>query len=211
MRIVWHGHSCFEINDGITLVIDPHDGKSIGIKPPHLRADIVMVSHDHFDHNCTRLVKGEPVVITGTGGRMVKGISLRGIRTYHDEVSGGKRGENTVFRFTVDGVTFVHLGDLGHELNSDDVRALGDVDVLFIPVGGVFTIDGWQAKRVVDAVNPKVAVPMHFKFGSLSVAVNNTDMFLLGIPENKILRVGNEIEFYPEELPESIEYWVFSP
>ena len=211
MKITWHGHSCFEIQDEISVVIDPHDGKSIGIKPPVVKSDIVLVSHDHFDHNCVRIVKGDPKVIRDYGETECHGLRIKGVSTYHDDDYGSKRGKNIVFCFEMDGMRFCHCGDLGHVLTKEQAEEIGAVDILFIPVGGVFTIDAADAKKVVDILKPSVIIPMHYYIGGLSISINSIDEFLSGIPEEEILGVGNEIEFNKEDLPAKTEYWVFSP
>lgn len=211
MKILWHGHSCFEVRDKITVVTDPHDGKSIGIKPPFTKAEVVLVSHDHFDHNCIRIVKGDPTVIRDPGEKVVKGLKVLGIQTFHDKEEGTKRGRNTVFRFEMDGIRFCHCGDLGHILTDEQVKTLGAIDILFIPVGGVFTIDGKEARELVSKLKPRIAVPMHFRVGGLSISIQTVEPFLEGLPQDQILRVGNEVDFSKEELPSSTEYWVFSP
>ena len=99
MRIIWHGHSCFEIKDTVTVVTDPHDGKSIGIKTPLVKADIVLVTHDHFDHNCVRIVRGDPSVIRDPGERSLRGVQINGVSTFHDLESGARRGRNIVYHF----------------------------------------------------------------------------------------------------------------
>jgi L-ascorbate metabolism protein UlaG (beta-lactamase superfamily) len=111
----------------------------------------------------------------------------------------------------MDGITFCHCGDLGHELSDHQVQAIGEVDFLFIPVGGVFTLDGNGAKRVIQKIAPKVAVPMHFRYGGLSLSIQTLDCFLNGLPERKVLRVGNEVEVQPGDIPLETEYWIFSP
>lgn len=210
MRLVWHMHSCFEINDQVTVVMDPHDGRSIGVKPPSLKADVVTISHDHFDHNAVRVIKGDYVVVKDVAPKNIKGVAIRGITGFHDDVNGEKRGKMNIFHITLNGVRFCHLGDLGHMLSEAQMKELGEVDVLFVPVGGVFTIDGAQAQRLVQAISPKVAIPMHFRVGGLSMSIQNADGFLKGLPEDRIVRVGNEVEFEAEDLPEKTEYWVFS-
>jgi L-ascorbate metabolism protein UlaG (beta-lactamase superfamily) len=210
MRLVWHMHSCFEINAQATVVMDPHDGRSIGVKPPSLRADVVTISHDHFDHNAVRVIKGDYVVVKDVAPKNIKGVAIRGITGFHDDVGGEKRGRMNIFHLTLDGVRFCHLGDLGHMLSVAQVEELGEVDVLFVPVGGVFTIDGAQAQTLVQMIGPKVAIPMHFRVGGLSMSIQNADSFLKGLPEEKVVRVGNEVEFEAEDLPEETEYWVFS-
>ncbi len=210
MRIVWHMHSCFEVEGSATVVIDPHDGRSIGVKPPSLKADLVLITHDHFDHNAIRVVKGDYVMLKDVAPKRVKGVSVRGTAAFHDDVQGEKRGRMNIFQFTMDGIRFCHLGDLGHLLTDRQVQEIGQVDVLFIPVGGVFTIDGAQAQELVRMMSPRVAIPMHFRVGGLSLSIHNADEFLSGLPEDRVVRVGNEVEFEKEELPESTEYWVFS-
>jgi L-ascorbate metabolism protein UlaG (beta-lactamase superfamily) len=210
MRLIWHMHSCFEVSNETIVVIDPHDGRSIGVKPPQLRADLVLISHDHFDHNAIRVVKGDYTVIRDVSPRTVKGVAIRGLTAFHDDVGGERRGKVNIFHFTVNGVRFCHLSDLGHMLTPAQVQELGEVDVLFVPVGGVFTIDGAQAQRLVRAIGPKVAIPMHFRVGGLSMSIQNADAYLNGLPEESVVRVGNEVEFEAEDLPERTEHWVFS-
>jgi L-ascorbate metabolism protein UlaG (beta-lactamase superfamily) len=211
LKIIWHGHSCFEIRDDVTMVLDPHDGKSIGIKPPTARADVVLMSHDHFDHNCSRIIRGDHVDVMASGQRTVKGVEIVGIDTFHDDSKGEKRGRNIVYRFVLDEIRFCHCGDLGHLLTEEDVEAIGEVDILFIPVGGVFTIDAAQAHKVIEMLDPRIVVPMHYRMGGLSIAVNTLDEFLAGVDEETVLRVGNEIDFSSEDMMPGTEYWVFSP
>ncbi|HUL39412.1 MAG TPA: MBL fold metallo-hydrolase, partial [Methanomassiliicoccales archaeon] len=172
MRIAWHGHACFEVqgNEG-TVLTDPHDGKSLGIKPPNCRPDLVLISHDHFDHNGVRALKGNFTTINKPGTSEVKGIRIKGIEAAHDELGGAKRGPNIMFRFEMGGVSFLHCGDLGHALSPEQLRSIGSVDVLFVPVGGVFTVDGRQARKVVTDVSPKAAIPMHYRYGGLTLSI----------------------------------------
>ncbi|HOL08256.1 MAG TPA: MBL fold metallo-hydrolase, partial [Methanomassiliicoccaceae archaeon] len=88
MKIAWHGHSCFEVHDSLVVVTDPHDGKSIGIKPPVVKADICLISHDHFDHNCARVIHGDPTILREAGEMVVKGVKVKGISTFHDDEGG---------------------------------------------------------------------------------------------------------------------------
>ncbi len=211
MRVTWHGHSCFEVRNGVTVVTDPHDGKSIGVKPPVVKADVVLISHEHFDHNCARIVRGDFKCVRESGQRTERGVDILGVPAFHDDCGGAKRGKINIYRFTLNGVVFCHLGDLGHMLDPETVAALQPVDVLFLPVGGVFTIDGKQARELIGILKPKVAIPMHFRIGGLSMSIHTIDDFLEGLPEDKVVRVGNEIEFMPDELPNATAYWIFSP
>jgi len=211
MWIRWHGHSCFELRDGATVITDPHDGRSIGIPVPNLKGDVVIISHDHFDHNCARIVKGQDVsVIKEPIMTVERGVRIQGIETFHDSSRGEKRGRNIVFRIEMDGVSFCHLGDLGHMLDETQMAQLGTPDVLFIPVGNVFTLDVKSAIRLAEEIKPKVIIPMHYRIGGLSLSIRPVDDFLAGFPEDRIVKVGNEIEFRQNELPENGEVWVFS-
>ncbi len=212
MRITWHGHSCFETGTEFTAVIDPHNGSSIGIRPPFAMGDIILISHDHHDHNSVRTVrKSSSVIITEPGTREVAGISIAGIPAYHDEEQGAKRGEIVIFSWEQDGIRFCHLGDLGHSLDADIVSKIGPVDILFVPVGNVFTVGPEKAAEIVRMINPSVAVPMHYKTGGLTLPLSTEEPFLKLMNGSPVTRVGNAIDFYPEDfLKDGIEIWVFS-
>jgi L-ascorbate metabolism protein UlaG (beta-lactamase superfamily) len=213
LLIRWHGHSCFEIGDEneITIVTDPHDGKSIGIKQPQVVGDIVLMSHDHFDHNCERIVQGlDKKLVTKAGTQTVKGIPITGVSSFHDEEEGKKRGENIIFRFELEGVRFCHLGDLGELLDEGQLSKIGEVDVLFIPIGGTFTLDAKGAWKVIKAIKPRVIIPMHFRVGGLSLSIAPVEGFLEKAKPESVVKVGNEIELTREDLPEEQEVWVFS-
>jgi len=211
LQIRWHGHSCFEITDEITVMTDPHDGKSIGIPAPSSKGDIILVSHNHYDHSSgMKLVeKDDSKVITDERKRVISNVQIQGIESFHDEAQGIKRGRNVIYKFTMDDITFCHLGDLGHELNDETVQKIGDVDILFIPIGGTFTLDAAQACNVIKKVKPKIAVPMHYKIGGLSIPIAGLDSFLEK-NKYKVLRVGNEIDIEKEDLPREPEIWTFT-
>ena len=191
------------------IVTDPHDGRSIGIKPPQVKADLILVSHGHFDHNSVKTVsKGSTKVIDSPGNHEEFEIKIKGIKAYHDNANGERRGENCIFNFKLEGLNICHLGDLGHTPNSDQVNALGQIDILFIPIGNVFTIGAQEAWKTIKLLKPKVAIPMHYRVGGLSLSIQPIDPFLTST--DRIERVGNEIDFMPEDLPKDLEVWVFS-
>ncbi|MGB3944945.1 MAG: MBL fold metallo-hydrolase, partial [Methanothrix sp.] len=181
MKITWLGHSCFKIEDGSgrVVVTDPFD-EAVGYPLPKAKADVVTVSHDHHDHNHVEAVGGRPEVVRGPGEKVAAGIRFFGTATYHDDRGGKKRGPNTIFSFEMDGVRICHLGDLGHLLGEREAAALGKVDVLMIPVGGVYTLDAEGAKKVVGQIKPKVVIPMHFMTPALAFKVESADRFLSG-------------------------------
>jgi L-ascorbate metabolism protein UlaG (beta-lactamase superfamily) len=210
LQIRWHGHSCFEIKDDITLVTDPHDGKSIGIPAPNIEGDIILVSHDHYDHNSVKTVeKIGSKIVRDEKKRNINNIKIKGIKTFHDENYGNNRGENIIFKFVIDNISFCHLGDLGHVIEGNIVDKIGKIDILFIPVGGNFTIDAINAWKIVDLIKPSIIIPMHYKIGGLSLPIDNIDNFLKK-SKVKILKVGNEIDFEKEDIPKEPEIWTFT-
>lgn len=212
MRIRWHGHSCFEIGGSVVVVTDPHDGKSLGIAPPNVKADVVLVSHDHFDHNCVRNVEGaDTSVIRDTVMTVEKGVRIEGIGASHDTQGGSRRGPVTIFRFELDGMSFCHLGDLGHVLSDSQVDRIAAVDFLFVPVGDVFTVGPDTAKTIVESVKPKIAIPMHYRVPGLGISIQPVQNFLKLFNQGQIVKVGNEVDFSTDDLPESgTEIWLFS-
>ncbi len=210
LQIRWHGHACFEITNDVTLVTDPHDGKSIGIPAPSVMGDIILVSHDHYDHNSVKSVeKDGSKIVTDERKRNISNVEIRGVKSFHDECKGAKRGKNIMYKFTMDEIKFCHLGDLGHELDDDAVQKIGDVDILFLPIGGTFTVDGRQAWNVINMIKPKIIVPMHYKIGGLSLPIAGIDSFLEK-NKYKVLKVGNEIDIEKEDLPSEPEVWTFT-
>ncbi len=169
MDITWHGHANYTLKGaGATLVVDPF--ADIGLKQPKLAADVLLISHDHFDHNNTEGVSGDPYIVDLPGEYESHGVMIEGILTYHDAKKGADRGANIVFSFTMDGIHLVHCGDLGHRLDDEVVERLGNIDILFVPVGGFYTIDGKTAVDVVKRLQPRVTVPMHYLAAGLSGA-----------------------------------------
>jgi L-ascorbate metabolism protein UlaG (beta-lactamase superfamily) len=210
LQIRWHGHSCFEITNEMTIVTDPHDGRSIGIPAPSVLGDIILVSHDHYDHNKVKSVeKQDSKVITDERKRTIGAIQVNGIPAFHDTVHGERRGKMILYKFISDDVTFCHLGDLGHVLDEKTIEQTGQVDILFIPVGGTYTIDATQAWMVIKSLKPRITIPMHYRIEGLSIPIADVDAFLENSPY-KIRKVGNEIDIEKEELPKEPEVWVFS-
>jgi len=164
MKIKFLGHSSFMIEGGgVTVITDPFDSSKVGLSFPKIGADLVLSSHDHTDHNSIESVAGDPFVINAPGEYEVGGVKVRGFETFHDDKGGKERGKNTVYLFQVEGITLCHLGDLGHTLGEGIVGEIGDLDVLFVPVGGVYTINHEQAAKVAAQLEPKYIIPMHYR------------------------------------------------
>lgn len=177
MKLRYLGHSCFLLTEstGTSIVTDPYG--DVGFDMPSVTADVVTVSHDHYDHNNVKAVKGNPVVINKEGNYEIGGVGITAIRSYHDDANGQKRGGNLIFKFRMDGLEICHLGDIGEECSSSLLELLLPVHVLLIPVGGKYTIDGEQAKEYVDRIMPSVVIPMHYKTKGLSLDIDKVDEF----------------------------------
>lgn len=211
MKIKWLGHASFLItaDNGTRIITDPYIvGNGLGYGEIKEAADVVTVSHDHFDHNNVASVSGNPQVVKEPAE--AKGIKFEGVATYHDTSGGSERGNNTIFCMDIDGVKVCHLGDLGHPLSSQQVADVGKVDVLLIPVGGFFTIDAKVASEVCDKLNPRVIIPMHYKNEKCEFPISGVDDFLEGKGSVRKLD-SSEAEFKAGALPAETEIIVLKP
>ncbi len=202
MDISWYGQACFTLKGKeATVAIDPF--ADIGLKEPKLEADILLVSHDHFDHNNVGAVKGDPYVIDVPGEYESHSVMVEGIPTYHDDKDGADRGTNTIFSLQLDGIHFVHAGDIGHKLSDEVVERIGDVDVLFIPVGGHFTVDAKGAAEIVKQLQPRITVPMHYQVPGLKLKeLAGVDKFLKEVGA-KVKKLDKRTwKLKPADLPE---------
>ncbi|MCC6445913.1 MAG: MBL fold metallo-hydrolase [Armatimonadetes bacterium] len=177
----WLGHACFLITliNGTRIVTDPFNPK-IGYPSPSVLAHVATVSHEHFDHNNVGVLKGQPQVLRQAGDPGIKGVRFRWIATSHDASGGRERGKNAALVIEDHGLAICHLGDLGHVLSPAQVKAIGRVDALLIPVGGVYAIGPREADRVVRQLKPKVAIPMHYKTPALALDLESVKAFTEG-------------------------------
>ncbi len=167
MDIKWLGHSCFLLKGNkVTLVCDPFSAE-VGLKVPNVQADIITVTHDHFDHNNVAAISGQPFIVKGPGEYEVKEVFINGIPSFHDASGGKERGENTIYVIEIDGFRICHLGDLGHKLTDAQLSAIENIDVLLIPVGGKVTLNAKEASEVVEQIEPRIVVPMHYNVKGL--------------------------------------------
>lgn len=205
------GQAAFKIKGkSAALIIDPFDPSFTGLKiPKDLSADLVLVSHQHNDHNYTAAVLDQPLVIAGPGEYEAKGVGVLGVRTYHDDSSGSQRGKNTVYKVLLDGVSLVHLGDLGHTLSSDQVDQIGRCDVLMVPVGSMYTIGSQVAAKVVAQLEPKVVIPMHYKLPDLKFELLGVEGFLKEMGALGVVPVP-KLSITKEKLPEETQVVLLS-
>lgn len=209
MIITWYGQSCFKIqtrNSGeeVVVFIDPFD-KSIGLRPPFGQGDVVLTTHSHADHNNVLTIKGNPFIIDGPGEYEKKGIEIRGVLAFHDVKEGKEKGVVTIFVIESEDMRICHLGDLGQkELSDEQLEKLGEVDILMVPVGGGSTLSGEQASKIINQIEPRMVVPMHYKIPGLSLKIDSVDGFLKAMGEDKITP-QDKIVIKKKELPEDDE------
>lgn len=214
MNLTWLGHATFILstNTGLTVLLDPM-GPGVGYPlSPVQGVDLVTISHEHSDHNNAGLAVGNPQILRGLAGAdwakvdvTVKGVRVRTVGTYHDESQGSQRGKNAIFIFEMEGLRLAHLGDLGHKLTSEQVKAIGPVEVVLLPVGGFYTIDGRTAAAVVEQLQPRVAIPMHYKTPdlaqSLAQRLAGVDDFIAALPGAAVVQAEKTITISAGKLP----------
>jgi L-ascorbate metabolism protein UlaG (beta-lactamase superfamily) len=193
MEIAYLGHSSFKLKGkNLSIVIDPYDSEKVGLKFPKTDADIVTISHDHFDHNKVENVTDVRKVITRPGEYEMNGVSIIGVSSFHDNQKGELRGKNTIYVYEIDGFRIAHLGDLGHTLLEKQLEEIGSIDVLLIPVGGYYTIDSAAAVEFAQSIEPRIIIPMHYNENNRNENLEPVDAFV------------KQIALTPETLPKLV-------
>jgi L-ascorbate metabolism protein UlaG (beta-lactamase superfamily) len=206
MRLTYFGHSSFLLQaaDGTRVIFDPYrhgcfDG-AVKYGPIEEAADVVVASHTHDDHGATDTIPGAPLVFVHPDSETVGAVRISGVHVAHDDAGGEKRGKNTIIVVDDGDVRVAHLGDLGHTLDAAAVQAIGEVDVLLIPVGGFFTIDHREAAKVVESLDPHIVVPMHYKTDKVDFPISGVEPFLK-TQENVERKGGSTLEVTKATLP----------
>jgi L-ascorbate metabolism protein UlaG (beta-lactamase superfamily) len=212
MEIIWHGHSFFEISTkGVKITTDPFD-KKIGLPVKKVKADILLISHNHYDHNNKEAISGEYFLIEGPGEYEVKGIYIEGIDSFHDEKEGRERGRNTIYKIELENFKICHFGDFGQkELTQEQKEKLENVEILMLPVGGIYTIGPKEAFEIVQEIEPKIVIPMHYSLPNLKIKLGKVDEFLklMGIRSPKVLEKLTLKK--GEKLPEETRVFILKP
>ena len=160
------------------MVTDPFSNE-IGFKLPKMEANVLLVSHQHYDHNNVKGVAGNPFLIEGPGEYEIRGIFIQGISSFHDSREGKERGRNTIYTIDAEDMRICHLGDLGQkELTPEQLDKIDNVDVLMVPVGGTYTVDAKGAASIISQIEPRIVIPMHYKIPKLKIKLDGVDRFL---------------------------------
>ena len=186
---IGHAEFLIETESGMRIVTDPYDA-GCGYPVKKLKADAALVSHGHHDHNATDTLEGLKTVVDRAGVfTPAKDVRVTALKSFHDEEQGRKRGETLLFLLETEGLRIVHLGDLGCMPEEEQIRQLARPDVLMIPVGGFYTIDGKTARTLAEKLQARVTLPMHYKTKyNADGPISGPEEFLEGIPENDIRR-----------------------
>lgn len=182
MNITWHGEGMVKLvgktDQPVTIVIDPYSERETGLRPPRPEADVVLVNSGRQDNGSLDTLPGQPVIINSPGEYDVKGVTIRGIPAYHDNVQGKKYGENTIYVVSFEGITVCHLGCLGHSLSERQVSDIGECDVLLVPIGGDRTMDSKTAVEVINEIEPRMVIPTHYALPKLKYKLAAVAPFL---------------------------------
>ncbi len=212
VNVTYYGHSMFFVEDPrINLVIDPFN-ENVGYPLPEVEAKLVLVSHDHFDHNNVVMIKGFRHILKEVEPFpfVMGSVRIESCRSYHDDCRGKNWGENIIYKWKMSGLTFVHMGDYGEAgLSMDQAEFISGVDVLMIPVGGVRTISCQKAREIVEVFSPAIAIPMHYKTNCCKVDINDAEEFV-SLFEDHVAQKST-ITISPDKLPEKTAVWMLEP
>src|SRR3954447_3693043 len=212
MLIQWYGQSAFRLEAEATVFIDPFGipGEALAKRgmsfeyPPieGVTADLMLITHEHFDHNAAERIAGSPAVIRSTAGRLESPIGeVVAVASEHDDQAGTVRGPNSIFVFTLGALRVCHFGDFGQmALRPEQADAIGEVDLLMIPVGGGPTTDAEGATDIAQRLGARLIVPMHYRTPAISF-LDTADAFLELQTDRPVVRCDGP-SFETEELGE---------
>jgi len=204
ITLTWLGHACFKLEqDGYALVIDPYT-KAQGYSEFTTPANAVICSHSHGDHAFT-----EAVLLKNTEAESP--FTITALPTFHDGEGGALRGPNRIHLLETGGLRIAHCGDLGHMPDAETLAALGQLDVLMVPVGGHYTIDAATAHALIEALKPRVVIPMHFRRGELGFPVLAELGDFLALRADVVEAEGNSLEIAADMPPQTVALQYMRP
>jgi L-ascorbate metabolism protein UlaG (beta-lactamase superfamily) len=210
MIIQWFGHSFFRLDTKNKIIaIDPYSEAATGLKPSRFKADVVLITHQHEDHNNKSVIMGDPFILEGPGEIEIGGIYIEGLLTFHDKKRGQERGENTIYLLESEDITICHLGDLGEpKLKEEILEKVSNTDILLVPVGGNYTINSEEAISFINQIEPKIIIPMHYALPNLKIKLDPIDKFIKSI--SKKPEVMDKLVIRKNNLPEETKLIVLN-
>jgi len=211
MIITWLGHSYFKIESrGKIIAIDPYSESSTGFKPPRFKADILLISHQHEEHNNKKAILGEPFILEGPGEIEIGGIFIEGLLSFHDKKRGKARGLNTIYLINSEDINIAFLGDLGEShLKDETLEKINNPDILLIPVGGRYTIDAEEAVFLINQIEPKIVIPMHYSLQGLKIKLDPVEKFVKAL--GKKPEILDKLTIRKNQLPENTNLIILRP
>jgi len=211
LKYIAHSTFCLTSSTGTKILTDPYEpgcfDNALAYGPINKLVDAITISHSHVDHSYIAPEHAQAKVFKTPGKYNFNDIEIFGLQVFHDEHNGKDRGSNIIFRITIDDIIVCHLGDLGHILNKETIEVIGPVDVLLIPVGGVYTIDNVAATTIMQTISPKICIPMHYKTNLVAFPLNPVEYFTKN--KNNVTIMKNcEIELSKKQLPQTTEILV---
>jgi len=208
LDVTWYGQAMFSISSpGLTVVLDPTPPET-GYSHDPFPADVVLMTHQHFDHSHVAGITGNPKVITASGSFDLGGLKVKGFDTFHDAKGGSERGPNIIYTWEQGGLAFGHFGDLGETPPAAVLKKLLKLDVAMIPVGGVFTIDGEQAVRLIRDIEPAIVFPMHYGTPACAIPLDPVDEFTRRFKGNVRRISARPVALTAASIPSATEVWV---
>ncbi|MFA5722379.1 MAG: MBL fold metallo-hydrolase [Candidatus Paceibacterota bacterium] len=210
MIIQWFGHSFFRLDTkNKVIAIDPYSEAATGLKPSRFKADVLLITHQHEDHNNKNVIMGDPFVLEGPGEIETGGICIEGLSSFHDKKRGQEKGENTIYLLESEDITICHLGDLGEpKLKEETLEKVANTDILLIPVGGTYTIDYEEAISFINQIEPKIIIPMHYALPGLKIKLDPLDKFIKSI--SKKPEVMDKLVIKKNNLPDEAKLIVLN-
>lgn len=201
MTITWLGYSCFKIQGkDATVLIDPYSS-DIGYKLGKQKVEICLISHEHFSHNNRDSIGEGALIFAEPGEYESKDVFVYGIDSYHDKKDGSEKGKNTIWRIEMEGISLVHLGDLGHSLTAEQKQKLSGVDILMVPVGGGESLNYKEASEICNELEPRIILPMHYQIQDQATKLEGIEKFAkeMAVPAKAEL---DKLKITEKDLPE---------
>ncbi len=212
MEIIWFGHACCALMDGVTTIVTDPYHESLGLKLPELTADIVTISHDNPHHNATQLVRGPFKIIDRPGEYEMGGVFIAASALYPPKVTGEEaaRRRNIIFVYEIEDITVGHLGDITYVPPQSQIEVLDNVDVVLVPVGGGGSLNAARASELIGLIEPSIVVPIHYALPNITISLDPLDKFLKEMGQSQVV-AQDKLKIGRSNLPSETQIAVLRP